>query len=109
MFILSVLLFFGNITFAQKATDDFTGKWRAENGKTILITKAGDTFTGVGVEKKIEVLSGLKYSGGKWKGILTRPKDGTKLDCEVLLEGNKLKITVYKRMISKTTFWVKEN
>ncbi|MEI6268227.1 MAG: hypothetical protein WCP01_05040 [Methylococcaceae bacterium] len=60
------------VTFSQEATDDFTGKWKMENGKwktaegnSVVISKTGVGFIGQTVEKKIVVLKDINFSDGK--------------------------------------------
>lgn len=41
-------LFASLITFAQKSTDDFSGTWKTNEGKTVVISKTANGFIGEG-------------------------------------------------------------
>lgn len=97
-------------TFAQKATDDFTGTWKTENSKNVIITKTANGFIGEGIQgnKKATVLCDVKFSNEKWTATLFRPKDGLKANCELLLDGDVLNIIAHKGLVSKKITWTKQ-
>lgn len=101
----SILLFNTTLLVAQKATDDFSGRWITEENKPVDITKNGTVFTGLLILKNKIVMENVSFIDGKWLGTMIRPKDDAKADCEVLLEGNKLKITIKKGIARKTIVW----
>jgi hypothetical protein len=104
-----LMLFTTSITFAQKATDNFTGKWKSAEGTIIEITKSGAFFIGKPTGKNIVVLKNLTFQNGKWVGVLSNPLKNTTANCEAYLEGNKIKFVAKKGMMSKEIFWTKEN
>ncbi|WP_109436602.1 DUF2147 domain-containing protein [Aquimarina sp. AU119] len=105
---LSILLFVSSITIAQKSTDNFEGNWKMEEGFIVHITKLGDSFKGIVIEKDKLILEDITFSNQKWKGTLTKPKDGKKMACELILDGQKLKVKVSKGFVSKTLIWTKQ-
>jgi uncharacterized protein (DUF2147 family) len=106
VFILAFLT--SAVTFAQGATDDFSGKWKTAEGNSVVIAKSGAGFTGLAVEKKIAILKDVHFSDGKWIGVVYNPKKDITADCELILEGNNLKIVATKGLFSKTIYWTKE-
>jgi len=102
------MLFTTSITFAQKATDNFTGKWKSAEGTIIEITKSGAVFIGKPTGKNIEVLKNLTFQNGKWVGVLSNPLKNTTANCEAYLEGSKIKFVAKKGIMSKEIFWTKE-
>ena len=105
--LLLAVFVFSFITFGQKATDNFEGKWKTDEGVVIEISKTGATFKGLAVEKKVVVLENLKYTNDKWIATLIKPKDGTRVNAEVTLLGDKMNILVKKGMLSKTIIWTR--
>lgn len=103
------ILFTTSITFAQKATDNFAGKWKSAEGTIIEITKSGAVFIGKPTGKNVEVLKSLTFQNGKWVGVLTNPQKNTTANCEAYLEGDKIKFIAKKGLISKEVFWAKAN
>jgi uncharacterized protein (DUF2147 family) len=92
--------------FSQKATDDFTGKWKTEDGAIITIAKINGNFLGLDPEKK-QALYNIRFEEGEWKGTVTNNKTGQTGKCEIYLEGSKLKIVAHKAFLTKTFYWVK--
>lgn len=105
---ITFLLFSVSFAVAQSADDDFSGNWKTDQGPLVLITKSGDTFKGVNVEHDKLILENLKFADGKWTGTLIKPKDGSKYNCTAVLNGDKLKFTVKKGIMSKTITWTKQ-
>jgi uncharacterized protein (DUF2147 family) len=97
-----------SFTVAQSADEDFSGSWKTDQGPLIQITKSGDTFKGVNLEHDKLVLENLKFEDGAWTGTLIKPKDGSKYKCTATLEGNELKFTVKRDLMSKTITWTKQ-
>ncbi len=105
---LLMLVFLCSLAMAQKSTDNLEGNWKTEEGFIVHIAKQGDSFNGTVVEKDKVILEDVSFSNKKWTGTLTKPKDGKKMDCELVLEGQKLKIKVSKGFVSKTLIWTKQ-
>lgn len=59
---------------SQKSTDNFSGKWKKEEGVTIEIIKSDASFNGKPIGKNVFVLKDLTFNNGKWFGVLTNPK-----------------------------------
>jgi uncharacterized protein (DUF2147 family) len=96
------------VSFAQGASDDFTGKWKTAEGKDVVITKVGAGFIGEAIEKKIVILKDVNFSDGKWTATVFNPVKEVTADCELFLEGSNLKIVATKGLMSKTIYWTKE-
>lgn len=103
------MLFTTSITFAQKATDNFAGKWKSAEGTIIEITKSDAVFIGKPTGKNVEVLKNLTFQSGKWIGVLTNPLKNTTANCEAYLQGDKIKFIAKKGLMSKEVFWTKVN
>jgi hypothetical protein len=95
------------LTFAQKPTDDFSGKWKTTEGKIITISKTGTSFIGKAEDNKTIVLNQVKFSEKKWSAIISNPKENKTANCELILEGENLKIIAKKGIMSKTIIWTK--
>jgi hypothetical protein len=105
---LIFLFYTSSLLFAQSATDDFTGKWKAEEGKIVEITRSGNVYTGIGIPEKVEVLKDVKFRDGKWEGIVRNPLNKKEAKCEVELNGpDKLKIIAKIGKFRKIFFWTK--
>ena len=59
---------------SQKSTDNFSGKWKTEEGVIIEIIKSDASFIGKPIGKNVFVLKDLTFTSGKWFGVLTNPK-----------------------------------
>jgi uncharacterized protein (DUF2147 family) len=105
--LLSFLLFFITSVFAQKATDNFSGKWKTPDGVTIVIAKTGAGFIGMPEGKEAVVLNDVRFADGKWNGVITNPVEKKSSNCTLLLDNGKLKIVARKGMLSKTIYWTK--
>ena len=90
--------------FAQKATDNFAGKYKTDDGGIVTITKTATGFVGIN-ETKAFVLKDVKFDGKEWKATIINPKQNITASGEILIEGNKLKIVARKGPISKTIYW----
>lgn len=104
VFYLLIALAFTSITFAQKATDNFAGKYKTDDGGIVTITKTASGFVGIDDTKKV-VLKDVKFDGKEWKAVVINPKKDIVANGEILLEGNKLKIVAHKGFLSKTIYW----
>lgn len=93
--------------YSQKVTDDFSGNWKTEEGVIITITKMKDSFIGLDPNKK-QSLYNVHFKDGLWKGIVANNKTKQTANCEIYLEGNKLKIIAHKGFFSKTIYWTKQ-
>ncbi|PVV59925.1 DUF2147 domain-containing protein [Chryseobacterium sp. HMWF035] len=91
--------------YGQKATDNFAGKWRTDKGVTIDVVKKGNSFIGTTATKL--VLDNLHFENGTWKGYLIKPEDKKQYTCTAILEGNNIKLTVKKGVVSKVIVWTK--
>ena len=107
LFLTLVLSIFSIMMYAQKSTDDFSGKWKTDKGDVIEISKNGNIFTGKAGEKKKVVLENLHFNNGKWTATMIKPKDGEKIDAILTLVDNKINILVKKGIMSKTIVWIK--
>lgn len=103
---LTALLFSVVMVMGQQVGDDFTGKWKTEDGHVIIISKTNGKFTGLD-DKNRESLYNMRFEDGKWKGTVENHDEGKKADCEAYLQGNKLKIVAHKSFFSKTFIWIK--
>ncbi len=106
VFLLALLT--SAVTFAQEASDNFSGNWKTEQGKSVVIAKTEAGFVGQTVEKKIVVLKDINFTDGKWVAVVYNPIKDVTADCELFLEGNNLKIIATKGLFSKTIIWTKE-
>jgi hypothetical protein len=95
------------VLYGQKATDNFSGKWKTEKGIEIEIIKNGNSFTGIDVELKKIAIQNLRYVDGKWIATVIKPKDGRKAIGTFTLMENKIKVVVTKGIISRTAFLTK--
>lgn len=105
--VVIVMSFMSVIAFGQKATDNYAGKWKTDEGVMVDITKSGSTFMGTVVEKKKVILENLRFDDNKWTATMVRPKDGAEATATVTLNGNKMNIVVKKGFVSKTLVWTK--
>jgi hypothetical protein len=106
-FLFSFLLLISSVVFSQKATDDFSGIWKTEEGGMIEISKKENGFIGMGLAKKILILKDLQFINGKWVSEMTNPIKNQTANCELFLEANRIKIIARKGIFSKTIFWTK--
>ena len=104
VFYLLIALAFTSVTFAQKATDNFAGKYKTDDGGLVTISKTASGFVGIDDTKKV-VLKDVKFDGKEWKAVVINPKKDIVANGEILLEGNKLKIVAHKGFLSKTIYW----
>ena len=107
-FLLILCCLISTTILAQKKSDDFSGKWKADQDFIIQIVKKGDGFEGTILEKNKVILSDIKFVSNQWKGTLIRPKDGKKMNCSLKLLENQLKIQVKQGLVSKTLTWIKQ-
>lgn len=102
------LMFFAALTFAQKASDDFTGKWKAPKGAIIIVTKTNDGFIGKTEAENVLVLKDVKFNANKWTAIIMNPKENLTAQCELILLATKIKIIAKKGMFHRTLYWTKQ-
>lgn len=50
---------------SQKSTDNFSGKWKTEEGVIIEIIKSDASFNGKPIGKNVFVLKDLTFTNGK--------------------------------------------
>lgn len=105
--LISISFLITTVSFSQKASDDFSGKWKTEEGGTIEITKKDAGFQGVGVSTRKVVVKDLQFKNGKWVSEISNPLKDITANGEFILEGNKLKIIARKSFFSKTLYWVR--
>jgi len=101
LFLMSISL------HAQKATDDFSGIWKTEEGGIIEITRKDAGFVGIGIKTKKIVVKDLQFKNGKWVSEISNPLKSITANGEFILEGNKLKIIARKAFFSKTIYWTR--
>ncbi len=106
-FILIILIFIGKFAFSQKSTDDFSGKWKTEEGGVIEISKKENGFVGLGVPAKKVIVKDLQFKDGKWVSELNNPIKNVTANGEFIMEGNRIKIIAKKSVFSKTIYWTK--
>lgn len=102
----SIILAAATNTFAQKATDNFNGTWKTEEGKTVIIKNNSKK----GFEGHLDgkyVLKDIAFANGKWTGAIIDASRDITAKCEMKFEGNKLKIVAKKGPFSKTIYWTK--
>lgn len=108
-FSLLIVLCFSTFLFAQKPTDNFSGKWKTIDGVIIEIAKANASFNGKPIGKNVYVLKDLTFTDGKWVGVLSNPQKNTTANCEAYLQGNKIKFIAKAGMMKKEIIWTKAN
>jgi hypothetical protein len=106
-FLILFLMLIATAVFSQRATDDFSGKWKTEEGGIIEISRKELGFIGVGILKKFVVLKDLQFKDGKWVSEMSNPTQNQTANCELLLEVNRIKIIARKGIFSKTFYWSK--
>lgn len=105
LFLLFLLI--GKNAFSQKATDDFSGKWKTEEGATVEISRKETGFIGVGAINKKTIVKDLQFKDGNWVSEITNPIKNVTANAVFLIEGNRLKIVAKKGFFSKTIYWTK--
>jgi hypothetical protein len=100
-------MFLSIIISAQKASDDFSGRWKAPKGDIIKVYKTKSGFIGKTVKEGVVVLKNVKFLEGKWVAIIMNPRENIVADCELVLETNKIKIIATKGIFQKTLYWTK--
>jgi hypothetical protein len=106
-FALIAFLFLSTLIQAQKASDDFSGRWKAPKGDIIRVYKTKSGFIGKTVKEGIIVLKNVKFAQGKWTAIIMNPRENIVADCELILETGKIKIIATKGIFQKTLYWTK--
>ena len=104
--VILFLLSLTAIAFGQHSADDFTGKWKTEDGHVVTISKSNKIFTGVDHKNRV-CLYNTHFEEGVWKGTAENHDEGRKADCEIYLEEDELKIVLHKGFFSKTLIWIK--
>lgn len=94
------------VGYCQKATDNFSEKWKTDKGIIIDIVKNGNSFNGTAGSRLI--LDDLHYTSGVWKGTFNRPLKNQKKECTAIIQDNKLKITIKNDSGSETIIWTKQ-
>jgi len=106
---LIIAIFYNTIAMSQKSADNFSGKWKTEEGVIIEIKKSETSFNGKPIGKNVFVLKDLTFTNGKWFGVLINPKKKVAANCLAYLQSNTLKFIAKKGVFSKEIFWIKEN
>ncbi|HEY8934047.1 MAG TPA: hypothetical protein VIM65_02460 [Cyclobacteriaceae bacterium] len=104
--VILFLLSLTAIVFGQHPTDDFTGKWKTEDGHVVTISKSNKVFTGVDYKNRV-CLYNILFEKGVWTGTIENHDEGKKGDCEIYLHEDELKIVIHKGFFYKTLIWVK--
>jgi hypothetical protein len=99
---------FSTFILAQKANDNFTGRWKAPKGDIIRVYKTKHSFIGKTVNEGTVVLKNVKFADGKWTAIIMNPREKIIADCELILETGKLKIIAKMGVFQKTLYWEKQ-
>lgn len=102
-----IAMFITVVGFAQSAKDDFAGKWKTEAGVVITISYSNGKFSGTDPKGR-PTLYNVRFEKNEWKGTVENHETGQKGNCEIYLQGNKLKIVAHKGIFSKTMYWVKQ-
>lgn len=102
--LIAFILLSTTIAFAQKANDNFAGRYKTDDGAIITITKTAAGFIGTDPDKKV-VLKDITFDGKEWKATIYNPKKDMTADAEILLQDGKLKIVAHKAFITKTIYW----
>jgi len=105
--ILSLLVFMCKFAFSQKSTDDFSGKWKTEEGGVVEISKKENGFVGLGVPAKKLIVKDLQFKDGKWVSEISNPIKNVTANGEFIMEGTRIKIIAKKSVFSKTLYWTK--
>lgn len=103
-----VLLLLGPTGYAQSSTDDFTGKWKAENGKIVIMKRQNNVYSGYNEEGKL-LMYDIAFIEGKWKGRGREPHTGITGKCEITRKGDTLIVVGGVGFITKTYTWTKIN
>jgi len=102
-----IAMFITVISFAQSANDNFAGKWKTEDGIVITISNDSGKFSGTDPKGRPTLYS-VRFEKNEWKGTVENHETNQKGNCEIYLQGNKLKIVAHKGIFSKTMYWVKQ-
>lgn len=102
-----VAVFITIIGFAQSINDNFAGKWKTEDGVIITISNTSGKFSGIDPKGR-PTLYNVRFEKNEWKGTVENHESEQKGNCEIYLQGNKLKIVAHKGIFSKTMYWVKQ-
>ncbi len=135
-FLLSLLLSFPTLIFAQKA-DDILGEWLAEEETVVEVFKENDKYYGkIAVLKEpldengnpktdnknkdsalkgrkilgMVFLSDFTYNDGTWEnGKIYDAREGNTYDCEITISKNNLYVRGYLglKMFGKTVTWTR--
>lgn len=108
--LLFIAICFSKIGIAQKATDNFSGKWKTAEGSIIVITKSNGAFIGKPIGKEYKILEDLQFINGRWLGYFPKQKHKCiKVACEANLQGNKIKFFTKVGYYYKEFYWTKMN
>ena len=101
-----ICLYLSSSIKAQKATDDFSGKWKTDDDNIIVITKSNNSFTGMLSGTDVKILYNLTFINGKWTGKIYDPRINITANCEATLENNQVKS--FFKVLSEIGFYSKE-
>lgn len=93
---------------AQKASDNFSGRWIAPKGDVIRVYKTRRGFIGKTAKEGIVVLKNVKFADGKWTAIIMNPREDIIADCELILKPGKIQIIAKMGIFQKTLYWDKQ-
>lgn len=106
--LLSFIICFGvYAASAQDASDNFTGKWRTQDGFTVEISRKNNGFEGISLERQKVVMENLQFADNKWTALMVRPADGLSANATVVLKGDEIYIHMRKGFLSKKLIWVR--
>lgn len=106
--LITLFLLLSHIVSSENSLDDLSGKWKTAEGHMIIISKTGNSYTGVLEGTDNIVLKDIMYTQGKWKGTIQKGEEQKSADCEIVLNGTQLIIVVTKYIFSKTLVWTKK-
>lgn len=90
LFTLS-LLFISFCMYAQKPSDDFSGKWLSDDKSVLTIKKEAGYFVGYD-EKGNKVIYDVRFEDDAWEGRGRDPFTGISANCELSFDGARLKV-----------------
>lgn len=106
--LFTLMMLVGSFSYAQKQSDDFSGKWKTAEGGVVEISKKGNGFVGFGAINKLLIVKDLQFKDNQWVSEITNPIKNITVNAEFLLDGNKIKIIAKKSLFSKTIYWTKQ-
>lgn len=101
-----IFLFTTVLAFGQKASDNFAGKWKAEEGVIITISNVNGKWIGLDPKNR-QTLYNMRFKKGEWKATPTNNEENITASCKVYFQGNRITIVAHNSIFSKTIIWNK--